>query len=48
MLIGKRFLNVGDIEALLSALGAIYPSDAGLITFNIDNTEPCLPPSVAF
>lgn len=33
---------------MLYALGAIDPSNARLITFNIDNAEMRLPPSIAF
>jgi hypothetical protein len=35
-------------KSLLSALGAVDPSNARLITSDLDKAEPRLPPSVAF
>ena len=35
-------------KALLAALGAVDPSDSKLITFNTDNGEPWMPPTIAF
>ena len=35
-------------KALLSVIGGIDPSDTSLISFDSDNHEPCLPPSVTF
>ena len=35
-------------KALLTMIGGVDPSDMGLISFDSDNCEPRLPPSVTF
>jgi hypothetical protein len=35
-------------KSFLSTLGEVDPSDTHLITFDLDNSEPCLPSLVAF
>ena len=35
-------------KALLTMISGVDPSDTSLICFDLDNYEPCLPPSVTF